>query len=79
MEQAVQLFIELEGAEGDLDLRHCLHLNVNSYIELCKFIKTYAQIKHTKFYICIISIKNGLLNIFVVSTVKNLTLSFLKK
>ena len=30
--QAVQLFIELEGAEGALSLRHCLHLNVNSYI-----------------------------------------------
>ena len=32
VEQAVQLFIELEGAEGDLSLRHCLHLNVDSYI-----------------------------------------------
>ena len=32
VEQAVQLFIELEGAEGGLSLRHCLHLNVNSYI-----------------------------------------------
>ena len=30
--QAVQLFIELKVAEGDLNLRHCLHLNVNSYI-----------------------------------------------
>ena len=28
--EAVQLFFELEGAEGDLSLRHCLHLNVNS-------------------------------------------------
>ena len=32
VEQAVQLFIELEGAQADLSLRHCLHLNVNSYI-----------------------------------------------
>ena len=32
VEQAVQIFNELDGAEGDLSLRHCLHLNVNSYI-----------------------------------------------
>ena len=32
MEQAVQLFIQLEGAEGALSLRHCLHLNVNTLL-----------------------------------------------
>ena len=26
-------------AEGDLSLRHCLDLNVNSYIQLCTFQK----------------------------------------
>ena len=44
VEQAVQLFIELEGAQGALSLRHCLHLNVNNYIKLFKCNKTYAQI-----------------------------------
>ena len=34
VEQAMQLFIELEGSEGALRLRHWLHLNVNSYITL---------------------------------------------
>ena len=32
VEQAVQLLIQLEGAEEALSLRHCLHLNANSYI-----------------------------------------------
>ena len=27
--EAEQLFYELGGAEADLSLRHCLHLNVN--------------------------------------------------
>ena len=37
--EPVQLFTELEEAEGGLSLRHCLHLNLNSYIKLCKFQK----------------------------------------
>ena len=32
VQQTVQLFLELEGAEGELILRHCLHINVSSYM-----------------------------------------------
>ena len=56
------------GAEGGLSLRHCLHLNVNSYKKLCIFQK----LKFSKQFIFVLYvIKNGLLNIFVVFTEKN--------
>ena len=56
-----------------LSLRHCLHLNVNNYIYLCKFQKRMHIFSKQQF---IFALKNHLLNIFVVFTVKNLTFSY---
>lgn len=39
VEQEVQFFFKLGGAEGDLNLRYYLHLNVNSCIYLCELKK----------------------------------------
>ena len=43
VEQAVRLLFQLEGVEGDLSLRHCLHLYVNCCIWLCQFNKVHGE------------------------------------
>ena len=49
---------------------HCLHLNVNSYIELYTFFKCMQIFSKQQFIFALLVIKNGLLNIFMVFTVK---------
>lgn len=51
VEQEVQFFFKLGGAEGDLNLRYYLHLNVNSCILLCLFKKLESKCSNNNLYI----------------------------